>query len=63
MLNIANREIDALRQQVPPPDQLVFRLEKEEMLRGLEVYYYLLEEKHVMAAVCRCIRKYPWARG
>ena len=46
LLNIANREIDALRQQVPPPDELVFRLEKEEMLRGLEVYYYLLEEKH-----------------
>ncbi|MEQ8200558.1 MAG: PD-(D/E)XK nuclease family protein [Syntrophomonadaceae bacterium] len=46
LLTIADREIEALRRQVPPPDLLVFRLEKEEMLQGLEVYYYMLEEKH-----------------
>lgn len=46
LLEIAADEIEALRQQVPPPDLLIYRLEKEELLGSLEVYYYLLEEKH-----------------
>ncbi len=63
LMEIANREIDALRQQVPPPDLLVFRLEKEEMLQGLEVYYYMLEEKHRSGASLPLYSEIPFGMG
>lgn len=63
LLDIAEREIDALRQQVPPPDQLIFRLEKEELLRGLEVYFYLLEEKHSAGGALPVYSEVPFGMG
>lgn len=60
---IAEREIETWRQQVPPPDGLVFRLEKEDLLRGLEVYFYLLEEKHSTGAALPVYSEVPFGLG
>ncbi len=63
LLEIAEREIDDMRLQVPPPDLLIFRLEREEMLRGLEVYYYMLEENHRTGGSLPLYSELPFGLG
>lgn len=63
LIEIAVSEIEALRQQLPPPDLLIYRLEREELLTSLEVFYYLLEEKHQNGASLPIYSEVPFGMG
>ncbi len=41
---IACKHMDKMRQEIPPPSEIIFQAEKQEILRGLEVFLRLEEE-------------------